>query len=277
MNNQNNGLKRDTIDKFYTIDSVVELCINTIKSSISINKKDLIIEPSAGGGAFIKYLKLLTKKQIFLDIAPQHKDIIKQDYLTFDPLTLEDINVTNNSKIHVVGNPPFGRQSSLAKKFIKKSSEFAQSISFILPKSFKKNSFKNTFPLHFHLITEFDLPTNSFMINDKEYDVPCVFQIWEKRNYEREIEIKEDPKGYIFVKKNEDPDISFRRVGVYAGKVDTLIENKSPQSHYFIKFNKETDIDITLLQNLVFDTDNTVGPRSISKPELIKEFNKFNK
>jgi hypothetical protein len=113
------------------------------------------------------------------------------------------------------------------------------------------------------------------MINDKEYDVPCVFQIWEKRNYEREIEIKEDPKGYIFVKKNEDPDISFRRVGVYAGKVDTLIENKSPQSHYFIKFDKETEIDITLLQNIVFETDNTVGPRSISKPELIKEFNKL--
>ena len=275
MNNQNNGLKRDTIDKFYTINSVVELCINSIKTNISINKKDLIIEPSAGGGAFIKYLKLLTKNQIYLDIAPQHKDIIKQDYLTFDPLIVEQIDDENDFNIHVVGNPPFGRQSSLAKKFIKKSSEFAQSISFILPKSFKKNSFKNTFPLHFHLITEFDLPTNSFMINDKEYDVPCVFQIWEKRNYEREIEIKEEPNGYIFVKKNEDPDISFRRVGVYAGKVDKLIEDKSPQSHYFIKFNKETEIDITLLQNLVFETDNTVGPRSISKPELIKEFNKL--
>ena len=88
MNNQNNGLKRDTIDKFYTINSVVDLCINTIKTNIYINKKDLIIEPSAGGGAFIKYLKLLTKKQIFLDIAPQHKEIIKQDYLTFDHIDL---------------------------------------------------------------------------------------------------------------------------------------------------------------------------------------------
>ena len=150
MNNQNNGLKRDTIDKFYTIDSVVELCINTIKSSISINKKDLIIEPSAGGGAFIKYLKLLTKKQIFLDIAPQHKEIIKQDYLTFDPLTLEDINVTNNSKIHVVGNPPFGRQSSTAKKFIKHITkcENTQMIAFILPKSFKKMSFQAMCKIH---------------------------------------------------------------------------------------------------------------------------------
>ena len=38
------------------------------------------------------------------------------------------------NKIHIIGNPPFGRQSSLAIKFIKKSVEYCDSISFILPK-----------------------------------------------------------------------------------------------------------------------------------------------
>ena len=64
---------------------------------------------------------------------PENDEIIKQDYLEFD------FNLQNSYKrIHIVGNPPFGRQSSLAIKFIKKSCEYCDSISFILPKSFKK-------------------------------------------------------------------------------------------------------------------------------------------
>ena len=52
----------------------------------------------------------------------------------------------NYKNIHIIGNPPFGRQSSLAIKFIKKSCEFCDTLSFILPKSFKKESLKKHFP-----------------------------------------------------------------------------------------------------------------------------------
>ena len=64
---------------------------------------------------------------------PENSEIMKQDYLNFDYNTM--IKKKFN-KIHVIGNPPFGRQSSLAIKFIKKSLEYCDSISFILPKSF---------------------------------------------------------------------------------------------------------------------------------------------
>ena len=48
------------------------------------------------------------------------------------------------SNLHFIGNPPFGRQSSLAKKFIKHicSCDKTKTIAFILPKSFKKDSLK---------------------------------------------------------------------------------------------------------------------------------------
>jgi predicted RNA methylase len=269
MTHQDKGLKRDTIDKFYTKEAVVENCVNLIKSHIDINSNDLIIEPSAGGGAFIKYIKVLSNNQLYMDIAPHHKDVIKTDYLEFN----EDISDNTKTKIHIIGNPPFGRQASMAKKFIKKSCEYADSVSFILPKSFKKESFQNTFPLNYHLIVNEDLPVNSFTINGIEYDVPCVFQIWIKKSFNREKKEKEIPNGFTFVKKNEQPDISFRRVGVYAGKVDTNTEDKSEQSHYFIKFTKQ--VDVSSLHNIEFDKDNTVGPRSISKPELIEKFNEI--
>ena len=47
------------------------------------------------------------------DIKPEGKGIIEQDFLK--------LNITDgfNIPLHFIGNPPFGRQSSLAKKFIK--------------------------------------------------------------------------------------------------------------------------------------------------------------
>jgi predicted RNA methylase len=274
---QTSGLNRDLIDKFYTNPTVSKECCNIIKKNIEIdNENDIIIEPSAGNGSFILDILKMSSNCLFYDIQPEHPDIIKQNYLDFDSNSLELPDV--HSKIHVIGNPPFGRQSSLAIKFIKKSAEFCDTIAFILPKSFKKDSMKKHFPLSFHLVYQCDLKDNSFIINSgEEKDVPCVFQIWEKKPYEREEIIKQTASKFTFVKIDEFPDISFRRVGVYAGKIDTNnINDKSIQSHYFIKFDDELDkkIIIDKLSKIVFESNNTVGPKSISKQEIITEFNK---
>lgn len=273
-NSQTTGLNRNVIDKYYTNDNAVNLCLSLIKENIAIDKdKDLIIEPSAGNGSFINGIKCIVNNHLFIDLHPDKNEIIKQDYLLFNVLPIKD----KYKRIHVVGNPPFGRQSSLAIKFIKKSCEYCDSISFILPKSFKKDSLKKTFPLNFHLIKECELPINSFTVNGKEHDVPCIFQIWEKKITNREVNEKLEPKNFVFVEKTQEPDISFRRVGVYAGKVDINIEDKSIQSHYFIKFtnNKQIQQNIETLSVIHYDFNNTVGPKSISKQELIKEFNKI--
>jgi hypothetical protein len=77
------------------------------------------------------------------------------------------------------------------------------------------------------------------------------------------------------VKKTDNPDISFRRVGVNAGKIDIKIEDKNIQSHYFIKFlnNKSINDNIEIISKISFDFNNTVGPKSISKQELIFKLN----
>ena len=143
---QTKGLNRDTIDKYYTKGNVVDLCLNFVKTNIQINKvDDVIIEPNAGNGSFIAGIKSLTRNFKFYDLEPNNDEIIKQDYLIYDYANIKK----NYSKIHIIGNPPFGRQSSLAIKFIKKSCIFCDSVSFILPKSFKKDSLKKTFPLNF--------------------------------------------------------------------------------------------------------------------------------
>jgi predicted RNA methylase len=267
------GLSRNTIDKYYTKPTIVEKCIKLAIEHLQIKNEDFIIEPSAGNGSFIDGIKQLTTNHLFCDLEPEHDEIIKQDYLLFDYNT----NIqTHYNKIHVIGNPPFGRQSSLAIKFIKKSCEFCHSISFILPKSFKKESMQKAFPRNYHLIVEFDIPDNSFLVDNKEHNVPCVFQIWEKKDVNREISAKMVPNKYTFVSKNENPDISFRRVGVNAGHISKDID-KSDQSHYFIKFDEKISDDIyNQLSTINFDCkNNTVGPKSISKQELIPIYNEF--
>ena len=269
---QTKGLNRNTIDKYYTKDIVVELCLNLVKKHIQINADDLIIEPSAGNGSFITGIKALTSNFKFYDLEPENAEIIKQDYLLYDYDTIKSSII---GKIHIIGNPPFGRQSSLAIKFIKKSCEFCSSVSFILPKSFKKDSLKKSFPLDFHLICEIDLPDKSFLVDGVEHNVPCIFQIWERKTYNRALIEKLEPLNFMFVEKIENPDISFRRVGVNAGVIDIKIDQKSIQSHYFIKFTngKTINDNIKKLSTITYDINNTVGPRSISKQELIKEFN----
>ena len=268
---QDNGLKRNTVDKFYTRNSLVKTCIDYVNSIINIDKKDdLIIEPSAGAGSFINSIKGICDNTIFYDIMPEHSEIVKQDYLT------TDLSIYNK-KIHIIGNPPFGRQSSLAIKFIKHSCKYCHSISFILPKSFKKESLKKKFPLKFHCVHESDIPNSSFLLNGEDYDVPCVFQIWIKKDFNREAPKQLKPVGYSFVKKHENHDISFRRVGVNAGNISRDTDDKSEQSHYFIKFHDPLDnYTFKKIESINFsESSDTVGPKSISKQELIKEFRKI--
>lgn len=268
---QNTGLNRvNILDKYYTKPTIASMLVLKIKNTVKINKNDSIIEPSAGSGSFIPFLENVTTNVRFYDIEPDHKLIKKQNFLEMNTSRLGKDN-----KIHIIGNPPYGRQSKLAKAFIKKAVLFADSISFILPLSFKKTSLHKTFPLNWHLKLEYDLPFNSFTVNDNELDVPSVFQIWIKEGTPRKVPNDLVPVGFNFVSKDDNPNFSIRRIGFYAGRVDMNTINKSKESHYFIKLNDNNDTHIyNVFDKLRFSHNNTVGPRSISKQEFLNKLPK---
>ena len=264
------GLKRTGMEKFYTNPDISSKYIGIFKKVVKPKKKDIVVEPSAGNGSFSNLLRKGNYNVFSYDIEPEEDYILKQDFLVLDTTEFKE----KKSPIHVIGNPPFGRQSGLAKRFIRKCCEFADTISFVLPRSFKKDSFKKVFSLSFHLVHEEDVPKNSFLLENKEYDVPCVFQIWVKKDEEREEEKKLEPTYYAFVKKEENPDFSIKRVGGNAGEIDRKVEGKAVQSHYFIKLNVEIpDFEEVYNRGVRFDHNNTVGPKSISKQELVKQLN----
>jgi hypothetical protein len=67
------------LDKYYTSDNTANKCFDYITEYINIDKSDLCIEPSAGNGSFIKYIKLLSNNYNFYDLEPENDEIIKMD------------------------------------------------------------------------------------------------------------------------------------------------------------------------------------------------------
>ena len=246
-------------DQFYTNERIAASCIETIIDLLPVTKDYLWIEPSAGNGAFLHRLPA-NFDRIGLDIDPKSDDIQKQDYFEWNPPTGKDCIV--------FGNPPFGRQSSLAKSFIIKSCSFAKVVAFILPKSFVKPSMFGAFDKSFHMIHSIELEKNAFVINGGAYDVPCVFQIWEKKSIERQSIEKVGPIGFKYVKSTAPYDFAFRRVGGLAGRCYKFGGFFSPQSHYFLKLDTVAHLD-TIIEKINQHTfpSNTVGPRSLSQSE----------
>lgn len=165
-----------TLEQYFTKDSLVKKCIDFTNSCFPIGNIDLIIEPSAGAGAFLSQLP--SSKTIGLDISPLLPQIIKADYFDWQP-------PRNKGSVLVIGNPPFGQRGSLAMRFLIKSFRFADCVAFILPRSFKKFTFQNRIPLHFHLAGEFDCDEFE-TASGVPVSVKSVFQVWVKKTIERE-------------------------------------------------------------------------------------------
>jgi hypothetical protein len=108
-------------DKYYTEDSLAEFCVNTTFEIIG-SDWDRIIEPSAGAGAFLKYLP---ETALAYDILPEADNIQEADYRTVELPYME--------RSLVIGNPPFGRANKLSVQFIKASLKHSDYVAFIQP------------------------------------------------------------------------------------------------------------------------------------------------
>ena len=187
--NDKTGLKRNVIDKFYTKPEVVVKCLKEFKKVKIDNSVDLVIEPSAGNGSFTS--QLVEYNSMSYDIKPEGKGIIEQDFLK--------LNITDgfNIPLHFIGNPPFGRQSSLAKKFIKHicNCDKTKSFGFILPKALRE--YKKMYTIGFSFIIRNGYRKGWIFGKWEDHDVPCVFQVWERRENNRYVSPKLEPERYL--------------------------------------------------------------------------------
>lgn len=262
-------IEKDVMDQFYTNENIARECYSKIDN---IDSYDIILEPSAGTGSFFNLMPI--EKRIGIDIEPKAEHIIKMDYLSFTP--------DKNKKYLVIGNPPFGKNSSMAVKFFNKSATFADCIAFIVPRTFKRVSIQNQLSLDFILEYNNDLPISPCCFTPN-MSAKCCFQIWVKNKLCREIVIYEKThKDFTFLKhgpKDEsnqpttpkNADFVVKAYGSNCGEIkDTNLEVLRPKSWHWIKSN----IDISLLKARLKTLDysiskDTVRQDSLGQQELI--------
>ena len=99
-----------------------------------------------------------------------------------------------------------------------------------------------TFDKNFHLENELELPFKSFVINDKEHGVNCVFQTWVRKDIERLPIKKIKPYKFRFVLKSEEyrdiSDIAIFRARSKAGKVITNFKEEIDAPKEYCNFIK---------------------------------------
>lgn len=263
--NKNKQKKRD-LDQFYTNPKVAKQCVSKLNKLFNLDKYS-ILEPSAGAGSFSDIFKD-KEGSMALDLDPKKAYIKKQDFLLFDAIT------AFKKPVLTIGNPPFGKNSSLAIKFFNKSAEFSDIIAMIVPKTFNKDSVVNKLSFDFLLVENHELEKNSFIFDDEAYDVPCTFQIWERTDQPRE-KIKQKTKTHIFefVNEEDNPDFAIRRVGGLAGKLIEDFSKYKKASHYYIKSKIRNEDLIKSIKESYSElnavANNTAGNPSLSKHEFI--------
>lgn len=267
-------------DQFYTVPDVAAQCLKLIEQFMATDEH-VMLEPSAGGGAFFG---IMPEGSLGVDIDPQCDGVFTADLL--------EVKIEGRGKVLVVGNPPFGRQASMAKRFFNYLAQQPQveAIAFVLPRSFRKDRVQRDLNPFFHNVFEWQLPANAFLFDGQPYNVPAVFMIWVRRSERRVISIVETTHPHFeFIKSEAARAIAKRlggaarafgiqRVGNAAGKVHYNF-SMSDSSHLFVRANIGAVEAIMCSLQPAFHriSRNVAGNPSIAKSEIVALYKSFMK
>jgi hypothetical protein len=263
------------MDQFYTRDEIAMDCYKLLNEHVQTKTIDLFIEPSAGRGSFFKLLP--ATKRIGIDIDPKCDGLEQMDFLDYSP-------PSDATQIAVVGNPPFGRVSSLAIKFFNHAAKFQSvaCIAFIIPRTFKRTSVQNRLDLYFHLIYTTDLPLKPCCF-EPDMDAKCCFQIWTRKTFKRDqIQLPTTHPDFEFLalgpkddKGQPTPpsgaDFALLAYGGQCGRiVTTHLESLRPKSWHWIRSRIDVNVLMERFRQLDYSiSEDTVRQNSIGQKELI--------
>lgn len=262
------------LDKFYTLPEVAKGCIQLVSTCYNWKEWDLVLEPSAGNGSFL--LQIPTQNRIGIDIAPDHEQIQEQDFFAYTP-------PENAKRIMVIGNPPFGKCSSLAVKFFQHASKWADVIAFIVPRTFRRISIQNKLNPYFHLRIDMEIPNEPCAFTPPMM-AKCCFQVWERKTTRRNyVELVKSHRDWNFLPFGEkdsnhqptvpsNPDFAIRAYGGKCGEIviDGL-NNLRPKSWHWISSNIEKNELIRRFRTLDYSIcQETARQNSIGRGELVK-------
>lgn len=218
-----NGLTAERLDQYYTEWHVADRLWSHVEDHID-TESCLLVEPSAGEGAFYRRMR---PGSLGFDKEPKYPGIITANFF--------DVTIGGDRDICFVGNPPFGKNSSLAQAFFNHAAREARYIAMILPSTFLKGSMQNKLNFAFHVVFEEEVPPNAFRFEGRLCSVSTTFMIWERREEPRPLWPTETRHpDFEFLPSRDGADFMIQRVGADAGRVHEEF-GKSGSAHYFIR------------------------------------------
>ena len=249
------------LDKYYTNPDIVDLCL----SHINTMDYDIIVEPSAGSGAFSDKLVCFA-----YDLHPDKPGIIKQDFLR-----LKVTGSIEGKRILFVGNPPYGKSARLAIQFINHAYSLgATDIAFVLPKTMLRYSAQRRVNSNLKLTLNIDLPKNSFALDGKICDVPSVFQIWSANGKCNRADKPTNTHPHFNISPKYNPKATFVIRGVrpvISDEVDVYDRIASSTRYYSVEPLVDGVEDVFRSIDLVSKCQNA-GMPSMSIPECIAAY-----
>lgn len=168
----------------------------------------------------------------------------------------------------IIGNPPYGKNSNLAVKFLNRALSESDEVRFVLPRTFRKPSVLNRIDSKAHLVKDVTVPDDTF-----PGTIRTCYQHWSVKKEDRkkiDVETTHDDFEFVTVDK---ANLCIGRVGAgTCGIVFTKnFKERGITSHYFIKTkNKEVkDRLVKLSEKFREAGKQTVGMHSLSKHDLI--------
>lgn len=168
-------------EQYYTASDVVDTCLDVVEKHVKLAERR-ILEPCGGTGEFIEGLlrRGISPGNITsIDIEPKHHLVTKANYLstTFRPGMVS------------ISNPPFGRCSSLARKFFNHAAGHSDYICYLVPRAWRKWSLQDSLNESFHLIDDIEMRQNCFYYPDGSQSddsvLQTVFQVWKRADTAR--------------------------------------------------------------------------------------------
>lgn len=262
------------LDQFYTEIALARELVAHLLTVLS--EKGILapqfLEPSAGEGAFVDALLEQIPMAQFdaFDVDPKHPKVRLGDFF--------DEEVDPGSV--VFGNPPFGKNASLAIQFFDHAAKAAQVIAFIVPRTFEKVSVINRLDSRFEMISQVPVDPLSFRLDGRPVAVPCVFQVWARLpegQHRKKIPVQTTHPDFHFLKGPEGASFAFQRVGVAAGRTKDLTGRvPATPSHYFLVPREGLPAQVLRDRLDAIDwqpiKERTAGNPSISKGELVAAY-----
>ena len=180
-------------DAYFTQKSDVEWCIAKLESLYGLKGKTAL-EPAVGGGAFVLASPQLkwTTNELFPEFSAGFDSDYNIDFAKGDRSAFGTYDF-------VIGNPPYGKASNLARRFLLNALEHSDVVAMVLPKALRRHTaWDRYFPDDCKVVCEEDLPSQTFELPDGSYKtVGTFFLILERvAGYSRGKMLDYEPKDF---------------------------------------------------------------------------------